>query len=287
MKPILLKMTAFGPYVNEEIIDFSKLHEQGIFVVSGQTGAGKTTIFDAITFALYGAGSGEDRSFVQMLRSDFAEAKQDTSVELIFSVGSQTYKIWRSFNFKGSKKQEIHVLDNGQFIPAVEKQLIAPILDKIESILGLTKSQFNQIIMLPQGEYQKMLTSSSEEKEKIFRKMFQTDKYLALEGVLKGKYEAASKDYEKAEALQSQYISELRTKLPNPTIQGCFENGIIANYDGWRRMLQARNIASHTYNEDDALEIVTSIFFEYSKLLEDLYQSLSLVKLDLISKNNI
>lgn len=74
---------------------------------------------------------------------------------------------------------------------------------------------------------------------------------------------------------------------PNPTIQGCFENGIIANYDGWRRMLQARNIASHTYNEDDALEIVTSIFFEYSKLLEDLYQSLSLVKLDLISKNNI
>ena len=99
MKPITLMMTAFGPYKDTEIIEFSKLHEHGIFVVSGPTGAGKTTIFDAITFALYGCGSGEDRESSMLLRSDFAEDTVDTVVELTFLVQGTIYKIKRSFNF--------------------------------------------------------------------------------------------------------------------------------------------------------------------------------------------
>lgn len=215
MKPITLKMTAFGPYKDTETIEFSQLHEHGIFVVSGPTGAGKTTIFDAITFALYGSGSGQDRDNGLILRSDFAEEKQETAVELEFIVNNETYKISRSFNAVGArKKQEIVKKVNGVWVNAVEKQQVRPVLQKIEELLGLTQDQFNQIVMLPQGEYQKMLTSESKEKEAIFRKLFKTEKYEKLVEVLKGKKDVAEKEYSQAGMLQATYISEIKAKLP-------------------------------------------------------------------------
>lgn len=215
MKPITLKMTAFGPYKDLETIEFSQLHEHGIFVVSGPTGAGKTTIFDAITFALYGAGSGQDRENSMILRSDFAEDQQDTAVELEFFVNGETYKISRSFNFQGAKKkQEILKKENGIWLNAVEKQQVRPVLHKVEELLGLTQDQFNQIVMLPQGEYQKMLTSESKEKEAIFRKLFKTEKYEKLVEILKGKRDVAEKEFSKAGVLQTTYINEIKAKLP-------------------------------------------------------------------------
>lgn len=215
MKPITLKMTAFGPYKDTETIEFSQLHEHGIFVVSGPTGAGKTTIFDAITFALYGAGSGQDRENSMILRSDFAEENQDTAVELEFLINGETYKIARSFNYQGAKKkQEILKKDNGVWVNAVEKQQVRPVLQKVEDLLGLTQDQFNQIVMLPQGEYQKMLTSESKEKEAIFRKLFKTEKYEKLVEILKGKRDVAEKEFSKAGMLQTAYINEIKAKLP-------------------------------------------------------------------------
>lgn len=215
MKPITLKMTAFGPYKDTEVIDFSKLHEHGIFVVSGPTGAGKTTIFDAITFALYGSGSGEDRESSILLRSDFAEDTVDTAVELTFLVQGTIYKMLRSFNYAGTKKkQEIYKQQNGEWISAVEKQQVKLVLQKVEELLGLTREQFNQIVMLPQGEYQKMLTSESKDKEAIFRKLFKTQKYEKFVEILKGKRDLAVKAFERAESMQDQYIGEIKAKLP-------------------------------------------------------------------------
>src|SRR5690606_37384468 len=95
MKPIKLTMRAFGPYKNEEVIDFTQLKDNRLFVISGSTGAGKTTIFDGICFALYGSGSGQDRKDTKMLRSDFSEDDIHTAVELIFEIRGKTYRVLR------------------------------------------------------------------------------------------------------------------------------------------------------------------------------------------------
>lgn len=185
MKPLHLTMTAFGPYKNKEEIDFTKLHEQGIFAISGATGAGKTTIFDAISFALYDSASGEDRSGkVDGLRSDFADDNLHTSVTLRFEMHSRVYEITRQLGHvkKGNKtktgdKIELFEIKNGKSFLCTEKQNKRTIDPKIIDIIGLDADQFRQIVMLPQGEFRKLLTSNSLEKEEILRKIFATVRY--------------------------------------------------------------------------------------------------------------
>ena len=208
-------MTAFGPYHQKEVIDFTKLHEHGIFVVSGATGAGKTTIFDAITFALYDSGSGEDREKSLFLRSDFADETIDTEVELEFEVRGRLYRIWRKFGHDGtSAKREFFEITDGVIVPAVEKFQVKLIQTKVEELIGLTQSQFNQIVMLPQGEFQKLLTSESKHKEEIFRKIFKTERFTKMVELLKEKKNAAEKHYEQARMQQDNTIQEIKTRLP-------------------------------------------------------------------------
>lgn len=208
-------MTAFGPYKEKEVIDFTKLHEHGIFVVSGSTGAGKTTIFDAITFALYDAGSGEDREKSLFLRSDFAEPEMDTEVELIFEVRGRIYRIWRKFGHDGaSAKREFYDITGGKEVPAVEKFQVRLVQAKIEELIGLTQSQFNQIVMLPQGEFQKLLTSESKHKEEIFRKIFKTERFTKMVELLKDKKKLAESSYDQAKMQQDQTIYEIKNRLP-------------------------------------------------------------------------
>lgn len=215
MKPIKLSMTAFGPYHQKEVIDFTKLHEHGIFVVSGATGAGKTTIFDAITFALYDSGSGEDREKSLFLRSDFADETVDTEVELEFEVRGRLYRIWRKFGHDGaSAKREFFEITDGVIVPAVEKFQVKLIQSKVEELIGLTQSQFNQIVMLPQGEFQKLLTSESKHKEEIFRKIFKTERFTKMVELLKEKKNIAEKNYEQAKMQQDNTIHEIRSRLP-------------------------------------------------------------------------
>ena len=213
MKPIKLTMTAFGPYKETETIDFAQLHEHGIFVVSGSTGAGKTTIFDAITFALYDSGSGEDRAKVELMRSDFADDAVSTEVELIFEVKGRTYRILRKFNNKTSKREFFEIV-GGTEIPAVEKFQVRIIQAKVEELLGLTQSQFNQIVMLPQGEFQKLLTSESKHKEEIFRKIFKTERFEQMVALLKEKREEAKQFAVRAEMEKMQLVQQIRSKLP-------------------------------------------------------------------------
>ncbi|WP_435165028.1 AAA family ATPase [Paenibacillus glycanilyticus] len=188
MRPLKITMTAFGPYRDAETVDFSELGEHRLFVISGSTGAGKTTIFDAICFALYGTASGEDRSEPRMLRSHFADDEKHTAVELDFAVGRRMYRVFRQLpHRKGTNKSEtggkaeLYELTGGEAVPAVDRFMVGDVNAKLETIIGLTKEQFNQIVMLPQGEFRKLLTSDTDNKEEILRRIFRTELYQRLE----------------------------------------------------------------------------------------------------------
>ncbi|GIQ67240.1 SMC family ATPase [Xylanibacillus composti] len=188
MRPIELILTAFGPYRDKECIDFRKLGNHRLFVISGNTGAGKTTIFDAISFALYGSASGEDRADARMLRSDFAPEDVHTSVNFTFAAGSRTYRVFRQMGHrKGSNKSEtgskieLYEIDGEKETPCVDRFTISDVNAKLESLVGLSKEQFSQIVMLPQGEFRKLLTSDTENKEEILRRIFRTSLYQRLE----------------------------------------------------------------------------------------------------------
>ncbi|MGO4107924.1 AAA family ATPase [Paenibacillus sp. YAF4_2] len=188
MRPLKITMTAFGPYRDAEVVDFGELGQHRLFVISGSTGAGKTTIFDAICFALYGTASGEDRSEPRMLRSHFADDEKHTAVELDFAVGRRMYRIFRQLpHRKGTNKSEtggkaeLYELTDGEVVPVVDRFTVGDVNAKLETIIGLSKEQFNQIVMLPQGEFRKLLTSDTDNKEEILRRIFRTELYQRLE----------------------------------------------------------------------------------------------------------
>lgn len=222
MKPIQLTMCAFGPYKGREVVDFRELEGNRLFVISGATGAGKTTIFDGIAFALYGSGSGMDRKENKTLRSDFADDKLNTSVELLFEVAGKTYRVLRQLSHvklgnktaTGEAYAFMEVLADGSEVKAVERQRATDINARIEEIIGLTYDQFNQIIMLPQGEFRKLLTSPSENKEVILRKIFKTERYGEMVKRLEDKKQQAQQQMKHVEAMKNSYIEQLSGALP-------------------------------------------------------------------------
>ncbi len=192
MKPIQLTISAFGSYAGKTEIDFSG-EQQGIFLITGDTGAGKTTIFDAITFALYGQTSGGERSG-NMMRSQYALASAETFVELTFVYREQVYKVRRNPEYQIEKTlkngtvkmQKVAsgvelIMPDGSLFPEKKAATDA----KIEEILGLSVEQFTQIVMIAQGDFLKLLYTKSDERKKIFSKLFQTDKYWRIQERLK------------------------------------------------------------------------------------------------------
>ncbi|MDD6771822.1 AAA family ATPase [Inconstantimicrobium porci] len=191
MKPIYLELAGFGAYAKKQAVDFEKLDGKNIFVITGPTGAGKTTIFDAIAYALFDTASGNSRDS-KTVRSDYADETMDTYVDLIFEVKNQRYRIKRNPEYLRKKLKgegTLKVRDKVELVMP-DKTVFTKKTDvnnKIKEILGIDKDQFKQIVMLPQGEFKKMLESSSEEKEKIFRKVFNTEKFNNIQEYLKNK----------------------------------------------------------------------------------------------------
>ncbi|MBJ6362180.1 AAA family ATPase [Paenibacillus sp. GCM10012307] len=221
MKPILLTMTAFGPYRDTETIDFRELGQYRLFVISGNTGAGKTTVFDAICYALYGSASGEDRSEPRMLRSHFAEEEQHTAVDFTFQVGSRVFRVFRQMpHRKGSNKSEtggkieLYELTSDQEVPAVDRFTVSDVGGRLESILGLNKDQFSQIVMLPQGEFRKLLTSDTENKEEILRRLFRTGLYRKLEDDFQQKTRELREQHKHAQLQLHVYAKQAQEALP-------------------------------------------------------------------------
>ncbi|MFD0673007.1 AAA family ATPase [Cohnella sp. GCM10027633] len=221
MRPIRIQMTAFGPYRDAETVDFRLLEDRRLFVISGNTGAGKTTIFDAICFALYGSASGEDRAETRMLRSHFAADDVHTAIDYEFGVGSRTYRVVRQMPHRrsGNKnetggKAELYETTSGQDVPCVDRFIVSDVNAKLESILGLTKEQFSQIVMLPQGEFRKLLTSDTDNKEEILRRIFRTGLYEKLEERFQRKYRELQDTLRQEKATQDVYVKQAEETLP-------------------------------------------------------------------------
>ena len=204
MRPLKLIMSAFGPYAGSTEVDFTSLGERGLYLITGDTGAGKTTIFDAITFALYGEASGEIRE-ASMLRSNYADEKMPTFVELSFVLGGKEYRIRRNPEYNRPKAR-----GEGFTLQKSDAELTLPdgkiitrqkdVNQQIVEILGIDRSQFTRIAMIAQGDFRKLLFASTEERKKIFQKLFHTHLYQSLQEELKRISAQMRKEFEKASA---------------------------------------------------------------------------------------
>ena len=178
MKPLKITMNAFGSYAGCQEIDFTKLGPAGLYLITGETGAGKTTIFDAISFALYGKASGTNRENYLMLRSDFAAEKTKTYVALDFISGDKQYSIKRLI--KKSGQEAALLLPDGTVVSGGRS-----IGDKIAEIVGLDQKQFSQIVMIAQNDFLRFLQSGTDERVKIMRRIFGTERLRQLQEQLK------------------------------------------------------------------------------------------------------
>lgn len=220
MRPLKLIMSAFGPYAGSTEVDFTSLGERGLYLITGDTGAGKTTIFDAITFALYGEASGEIRE-ASMLRSNYADEKTPTFVELSFVLGGKEYRVRRNPEYNRPKAR-----GEGFTLQKSDAELTLPdgkiitrqkdVNQQIVEILGIDRSQFTRIAMIAQGDFRKLLFASTEERKKIFQKLFHTHLYQSLQEELKRISAQMRKEFEKASASLDQYAEGILCAPDNP-----------------------------------------------------------------------
>lgn len=187
MRPIKLVLSAFGPYASKIELDLSKLGENGVYLITGDTGAGKTTIFDAITFALFGKPSGDIRD-VKTLRSEYAKEEIETYVELDFVYHDEEYHIYRRPEYtythvqkNGEVKQRSKATDAYLILPNGER-IVKPteVTKQVEQLLGMKRDQFRQIAMIAQGSFLEILNADTKERGKLFEKVFMTSKYSVL-----------------------------------------------------------------------------------------------------------
>ena len=180
MKPISVRFACFGPYKKETFVDFEELERNGLFLICGETGAGKTTILDAICYALYGKSSGGNRGDLSVMRCKLAEPSDETVVEFTFETNGKRYRFVRSLRYGRKNLIDSHncmVLKDGNYVPMFENPKLKNVNQKAEELIGLTHEQFRQVIILPQGQFEKLLTSDSVEKEKILVSLFKAEKW--------------------------------------------------------------------------------------------------------------
>ena len=210
MRPLFLTIAGFGPYAEVQKLDFTTLGEAGLYLITGDTGAGKTTIFDAITFALFGAPSGDSRD-ASMLRSKYAKADAPTYVELCFSHGGNTYTLRRNPEYErvkargsGTTKQAADAcltFPDGHSVTRVKD------VDRaVRDIIGLTREQFSQVAMIAQGDFRRLLQADTKERQKIFRDIFGTNLYVSLQNQLRERTARLREQKEQADHSIRQYL---------------------------------------------------------------------------------
>lgn len=185
MRPLTLDITGFGTYCQPTHIDFSKFGSSGLYLITGDTGSGKTTIFDAITYALYGVVNGSDRQ-VNMLRSTFADLDTPTVVELTFEYNGQVYKVERNPKYeRRAKKGEGTTVENADATLTMPDGSVitqeSKVTAAVTELLRIDRDQFSQIVMIAQGEFRKLLMSDTASRQDIFRKLFKTEYYKTLQ----------------------------------------------------------------------------------------------------------
>lgn len=220
MRPLKLKMSAFGPYKAVTEIDMERLGESGLYLITGDTGAGKTTIFDALTFALFGEASGENRS-AGMLRSKYAEPDTPTEVELCFRYRGQDYTVKRNPEYLRPAKR-----GGGMTLQKADAELQLPdgsvltkpreVDRKLLEILGVNHAQFAQIAMIAQGDFLKLLLADTKERQEIFRKLFDTEHYKALQQQIQNDAKRLYGEKEDARKAIEHYVQSTTADLLSP-----------------------------------------------------------------------
>ncbi len=245
MRPIKLVMSAFGPYAGRTEVDFEKLGTNGLYLITGDTGAGKTTIFDAIAYALYGEASGDLRDS-SMLRSKYADLETPTEVELTFVYDGKKYTVKRNPEYERKSRK-----GDGVTVQKAEAELRYPdgrVVTKIKDvnsaiieIMGIDRNQFSQIAMIAQGDFRKLLIADTKERQEIFRKIFKTDYYRVLQDKIKSEYSAVKNEYEAAERSVKQYISGIQ----------CDENDVLN--------IEAEKAINGEMTVEDVVELIEKI----------------------------
>ncbi len=273
MRPLKLTVSAFGPYAGKTVLDLNKLGNSGLYLITGDTGAGKTTIFDAVTYALYGEGSGENRE-PSMFRSKYAEADTPTEVELIFAYGGKEYKVRRNPDYERPKKS-----GEGVTKQKAEAELTYPDgrvvtklkdVDKaIRDIMGIDRSQFLQIAMIAQGDFLKLLLAETKDRQKIFRQIFKTKLYQDLQDRLKT--ESGNLNAQCAEARKNIEIY----------IDGvaCDENDVLS--------MEVKKAKEGSLPTDEVLDLIDKLINKDSENLENVEKTLveSAKSLEVVNNN--
>ena len=197
MRPLKLTLSAFGPYAGETAVDFESLGESGLYLITGDTGAGKTSLFDAITFALYGEASGSSRE-ASMLRSQYAAPETPTWVELVFTHAGKRYTVRRNPEYERPSRR-----GGGFTKQAADAALLLPdgrtvtrakdVTQEIQTLLGLDRNQFSQVAMIAQGDFLKLLLADTRDRQAIFRDLFHTGAYRVFQDKLKEEASAADR----------------------------------------------------------------------------------------------
>ncbi|MGI6257415.1 MAG: AAA family ATPase [Anaerovoracaceae bacterium] len=244
MKPTKLILSAFGPYADRTEIHMDSLGRSGLYLITGNTGAGKTTIFDAISFALFGKASGDNREG-SMLRSKYARAGTPTFVELEFEYGEKTYTIRRNPEYERPKSR-----GEGFTKEAAGGELIfpdgQPPLTKVREmdqaivdLLGVDRGQFAQIAMIAQGDFLKLLLAKTDERREIFRKIFKTKPFEEFQKRMGEKANQLDQDYEKLQSSLDQYLETIQWGQDAPPEDGPIEERI----SHIRRLIEADRVA--------------------------------------------
>lgn len=223
MRPQILTMTAFGPYAGVETIDFTQLGDKRFFLITGPTGSGKTTILDAITFALYGTPSGDLRDN-RSLRSDYATPDQKTEVKFQFTNQDRTFEVTRTPEQVLNKQrgEGTRTVPAGaslvELLPDGERKVLGTtnntVTRAVESLLGFQARQFRQLMVLPQGEFRRFLVADSKERKGILETLFKTGQYSALEDALDARAKALKKQYEDCRSRYDLLLESARVEKP-------------------------------------------------------------------------
>lgn len=213
MRPIKLTMSAFGPYADKTVIDFDKLGKNGLYLIAGDTGAGKTTIFDGITYALFGSPSGVNRES-SMLRSKYAKDGTATFAELQFEYRNKEYTVKRNpaYERKSLRGEGFTTQNAGAELILPDGSVITQskrVNGEIEEILGINREQFSRIAMIAQGDFLNLLLADTVERQKIFRKIFKTEIFLKFQDEVKEKLSEVNKKRDNLKSGIEQYINNI------------------------------------------------------------------------------
>ena len=287
MKPISLTIEAFGPYRDSVTLDFSALQNHSMFLISGPTGAGKTSILDAMVYALYGEPSGKVRK-TDAIRSDFAEPERMTRVDFSFAIGEAQYRVERLPKQLVAKKRgtgmreqnasaTVYEMKDGEW--KVIATSAAAIRDTVQRIIGFRKDQFLQVVLLPQGEFRKLLVASTSEREELLHTLFRTELYRKLQEALKAAYDDAKAGIEANLTKQAALIQSIPHDEDTIVLTAQHVRELLANREPYRDgLVVKRDEAVAEVEQFNALRKEWAVYNQAQQSLTEASSKLDLVK---------